>query len=85
MGGLTVLETLMKTLLALAFLAGLALPALAGDEPAGRCLDGFDCDNACPLAHQANERRATGTEALALSPALRSDLAAQLRRNLGKI
>ena len=69
----------MKKLFALAVLAALAFPAVAGDD------GGFTCTNACPLAQQANVRRATGSEAVAASAVVRADVAAAVARNLERI
>ena len=67
----------MKTIRALTLALGLfALPALSGD-----CLTGTDCVNHCPLAKKANERMATGNEALAVSQTIRSDVVATVLRN----
>ena len=41
-------------------LALFAIPGVAGDS----CVEGSDCENCCPLAKQANQRMATGTEAM---------------------
>ena len=73
----------MKKLFAAIALTGavaLALPAFAGETDCG-----FTCDNACPLAQQANTRRAAGTEAIAASTVMRADVVAQVARNLDRI
>ncbi len=75
----------MKKLFAVAALAALVLPAtlVAGGES---CLKtGYRCQNACPLAKQANVCRAYGTEALASSRIARADLAAVVVDNLARI
>ena len=61
-----------------------AAPAFAG-EGEGRCLEGFSCDNQCPLAQQANAWRATGSESLAVVSRVQADHAAAVTKNLGKI
>ena len=73
---------LRRSLALLAVLALLTAPALAG---AGCGLTGFDCDNMCPLAHQANERRALGSEALAVTSKVQADLVARVNANLRSI
>lgn len=73
----------MKKLFAVAALAALALPALAGGE---RCLTtGYRCENSCPLAKQANVRRSFGTEALATSKVALADLSTVVVANLARI
>lgn len=73
----------MKKLFALAALAALAVPALAGGD---KCLvSSYRCENACPLAKQANVRRSFGTEALVASKVARADLAAVVVGNLARI
>ena len=72
----------MKKLFALAALAALAVPALAGDK----CLvTSYRCENACPLAKQANVHRSFGTEALVASKVARADLAEVVVGNLARI
>jgi hypothetical protein len=72
----------MKKLFALAALAALALPALAG----GDCLKtGYRCENACPLAEQANVLRSFGTEALTASAVARADFSKAVVDNLARI
>jgi hypothetical protein len=60
-----------------------------GPDPGGGRGDGDDggyrCDNACPLAKEANGLRSTGREALTAAPSLRAALAAAVERNLGRI
>jgi len=73
----------MKKLFAVAALAALAFPAFAGEE---RCLmTSYRCENACPLAKQANVRRSFGTEAPVASKVARADLAAVVVGNLARI
>ena len=74
----------MRFLSLIAVLALFAAPAVAG-EGEGRCLDGFSCDNHCPLAQQANAWRATGTEALTVASRVHADHAAVVTKNLAKI
>ena len=71
----------MKKLLAVAALAALTFPALAGE-----CLSsGYRCENACPLAEQANARRSFGYEALASSRIARADVSSVVVSNLARI
>jgi hypothetical protein len=70
----------MKRLFALAALAALAFPALAGGG-----LDGYRCENACPLAKSANSHRAYGTEAARASTVAAADLAREIQANLARI
>jgi len=58
-----------------------AVLALASAAVAGDC-GGFDCQNMCPLAKQAGERRAFGAEGGA---AARTALASQVQKNLAKV
>lgn len=67
-----------KLVLALGLLA-LGAPALAGG------LAGYTCDNACPLAKQANDLRATGCEAAPVSTVVRNDVATTVADNLDRI
>jgi hypothetical protein len=75
----------MRRLATLALLFLLSAPALAGETTSGGCLEGFGCDNHCPLAQQANAWRATGREALAVRSRQAADHAAVVTRNLSKI
>lgn len=75
----------MRFLTYLALVALSAAPALAGEETPGRCLDGFACENECPLAQQANAWRSTGSEALAVRSKLQAEHAAVVLKNLSKI
>lgn len=67
-----------KLLLAFGLLA-LGVPALAGS------IDGYQCDNACPLAHQANDLRAVGSEAAPVSAVAREEIARTVVANLDRI
>jgi hypothetical protein len=72
----------MKKLFAIAALAVLAVPAVAGDK----CLvSSYRCQNACPLAQQANVHRSFGSEALVASKVARADLSAVVVGNLARI
>ena len=77
----------MRILFGLAIAALVAGPAFAGEDAPGSTegLTGFDCENMCPLAHQANERRALGTETLAVGSKIQADACAIVVRNLAKI
>ena len=72
----------MKTIARMGALAALvafaAAAAVAGDCGSG----GFDCQNMCPLAKKAGERRSFGTEGGA---AAQKALAAQVQKNLAKV
>jgi hypothetical protein len=72
----------MKRVFVVAALAALAFPAQAGEE----CLvTSYRCENACPLAKEANVRRSFGTEAIATSKVARADLAEVVVGNLARI
>jgi hypothetical protein len=75
----------MRILSVFAVLALLVAPAFAGECTEGGCLNGFSCDNCCPLAQQANAWRAAGTEALAVKSRVQADHAIVVVKNLGKI
>lgn len=80
----------MKKLFATLALTGFALPALAGEtcgEVQTSCasLASFRCENACPLAKEANVLRAYGFEAVVVSTVARADLADALERDLARI
>jgi hypothetical protein len=77
----------MRLLLSLAVVAAFALPATAGEKPtvSATCLAGFDCQNHCPLAKQANQRRALGAEALTASKVMRAERAKTVAAQLAKI
>ena len=62
-----------------------AAPALAGEPACGGCVDGFTCENQCPLAQQANAWRAVGREALCVRSRVQADAAAVVAKNLSKI
>lgn len=68
------------TIFALAALAAVALPAIAGE-----CLSGFSCDHPCPLAQQANNHRSAGAESVTKAPSVRAVVAAAIERNLRRI
>lgn len=70
----------MKKLLVLPALVALALPAFAA-----KGFTGFPCENACPLAKTANLHRSFGTEAVVASTTIRSDVFANLEKNLARI
>jgi hypothetical protein len=74
-----------KWILALAVVGAAAVPAATWTAFAGDCGGGFQCDNVCPLAKEANEHRSAGREALTTAPALRAALAATVERNLARI
>lgn len=72
----------MQKMFAIVALAALALPALAG----GDCLtSGYRCENACPLAEQANVLRSFGTEAYVSSGIARADVSKVVVGNLARI
>lgn len=71
----------MKKVFALAALAALAFPALAGEG----LETGYRCENACPLARKANVCRSFGTEALTASAVVRDDLNRVVIDNLARI
>lgn len=74
----------MRHLVLLALLALASAPAYAG-EGCERCLDGFPCENECPLAQQANAWRSTGTETLAVRSRVQAEHAATVTKNLSRI
>ena len=64
-------------------LAALLLAAVA---PAAWACDEFaDCQNACPLAKEANQHRSTGTEAVLASALVQKDEIARVVKNLSRI
>jgi hypothetical protein len=65
--------------------ASLALPVGAEESAPRGALTGFDCENLCPLAHQANALRALGGEALTVDGSVHKDLVQLVRKNLGRI
>ena len=69
----------------LAHLAG-ALALLAATTFGGDAyLSGCDCSNACPLAKAANQRLATGNEAVVVSETLRQEFVRAVLANLEAI
>lgn len=74
----------MKSLLVLTVALLVALPAFAGECPSAD-LAGFDCDNMCPLAKEANTHRSLGTESDGVSVLLREELAKKVIANLARI
>ena len=64
---------------ALGLLAAAAVLSVAGVALAG---DGFSCQNMCPLAKKANERRSFGAEG---SAARQAALGAQVAKALAKV
>lgn len=76
----------MRVLALLAVLALVLPPVFAGEaSDEGSCLTGFACENMCPLARQANEWRATGTEALTVLSTVHADHVALVVKNLARI
>ncbi len=73
----------MKLLYALAFALSLAGFARADGDTCP--LEGFGCDNQCPLAREANQHRALGDEAARVSPVVSRDLALRIQANLARI
>ena len=71
----------MKKLIAVTALAVLAVPALAGDY----LNKGYRCENACPLAQEANYCRSFGLEAFASSRLVRADVSRTVVANLARI
>ena len=71
----------MKTLIAVAALAALAVPALAGDH----MKMGYRCESSCELAQKANYCRAFGLESQASSKLVRADLSKTVVANLQRI
>lgn len=69
----------MKKFFALAAVAALALPALAGDDLA------YSCRNDCPLAKQANWHRSYGSEAATSSLVVLAELSQEVEANLARI
>ena len=58
-----------------------AATVLAGNS----CLEGTDCENACPLARHANTRLATGHEAVVVSETVRTEFVRAVLENLETI
>ena len=73
----------MRTMLAAAFvlLAASALTPPPAPASAGE-VTGCDCQNACPLAQEANRHRATGAEAVLVSKVVRADFVRAVVKNL---
>lgn len=67
------------------FIAAVAAALLAVSVPARAGGDGFCCTNACPLAKQANTRRAAGSEAVQASSTIRREAIDEVARNLKRI
>ena len=76
------MKTLALSATALLAVAGLALPASAGE---GKTLAGSGCVNACPLAQEANQHRSTGEEAVFASAMARRELVRTLVANLSAL
>ena len=80
------MKLLVSTLVAASLLA---LPALADDCQSScstsSCSSKFACENECPLAQDANARRAFGAEAVLASKVVRSEFASELERNLARV
>ena len=70
----------MKQRIAMLAVLVLSLPAQAGSA-----LQGYRCDNECPLAKQANLHRSSGTEALVVSKTMKAEVAAAVERSLAKV
>ena len=69
----------MRVFAVVALAAALVVPAFA-DQGIG-----FGCDNACPLAKQANACRSFGLEARGASKIARAELVAGVEKNLQKV
>ena len=67
------------SMLVIAAMSALPLTAIGGE------CSGFTCQNGCPLAKTANERRATGSESVRASTVVREEVSATVARNLEKI
>jgi hypothetical protein len=70
----------MRMFAAAALVAALVVSAVAADQGIG-----FGCDNACPLAKQANACRSFGLEARGASKIARAELVAVVEKNLERI
>ena len=70
----------MKQRIAIFAVLVLSLPAHAGGA-----LQGYRCDNECPLAKQANLHRASGTEARTVSKTVQADVATAVERHFAKV
>jgi len=81
----------MKKLLVLAivaFAAGAAVPAFAGGCCGGGAAKnacGFDCENPCPLAQDANTLRGLGRESIGFSTSIRASVSTMVQRNLARV
>jgi hypothetical protein len=80
----------MKKILALAVVAAAvaaAVPAFAGGCCSGSAgaKNGFDCQNQCPLAQDANSHRSMGRESMAVSTTVRAAVATMVQKNLARI
>ena len=62
---------------------GTALALFAPAAFAGEACE--DCQNCCPLAKQANQRRSTGGEAVLASKVVQKDEIARVVRNLARV
>lgn len=71
----------MKKLIAVAALAALAVPTLAGDMLCA----GYRCETRCPLAVEANACRSFGMESFASSKLVRADVSKTVLANLARI
>lgn len=76
------MKKLALPLAAVLAVAGLSLPASAGD---GKTLAGTTCVNECPLAQEANAHRSTGEEAVFASAMARRELVRALVSNLSAL
>lgn len=76
------MKSLVLSAVALLATVGLASPAAGGD---GKTLAGCGCTNACPLAQEANQHRATGEEAVFASATARRELVRVLVANLSAL
>jgi hypothetical protein len=75
-----------KFVLTLALAALAFVPAVARAQCGGSAsTSDYRCTNQCPLAKQANLRRAKGTEACATSDSVRNAVAKTVARNLDRI
>ena len=73
-------------ILTLALAALVAFPAVVNAQCGGSAAaSDYRCTNQCPLAKQANTRRAMGTEATATSASVREVVAKTVAANLDRI
>jgi hypothetical protein len=77
--------TVCAGLLAIVLASFAATPVRADGTGCGGCLEGFGCDNHCPLAQQANAWRAVGTECLTVRSKVQADHVATVTKNLARI